>query len=122
MLTELASGVWAYVADVEGFPTASVVVLTSRLVVVVDTLSGPAEAAPVADFAASEAGDRRVVVVNTHHHWDHVFGNGAFAGSDIVAQRACPGLIEAALRGGEESSRRPPPGASPCLAWSSATG
>ena len=89
-------------------PTASVVVLTSRLALVVDTLSGPAEAAPVADFAASEAGDGRVVV-NAHHHWDHVFGNSAFAGADIVPQRACPGLIEAQLRDGDESSRRPPP-------------
>ena len=109
MLKGLAPGVWAHVVDVEGFPTASVVVLTSRLALVVDTLSGPAEAAPVADFAASEASDGRVVV-NTHHHWDHVFGNSAFAGADIVPQRACPGLIEAQLRDGDESSRRPPPG------------
>ena len=109
MLKGLAPGVWAHVAHVEGFPTASVVVLTSRLALVVDTLSGPAEAAPVADFAASEASDGRVVV-NTHHHWDHVFGNSAFAGADIVPQRACPGLIEAQLRDGDESSRRPPPG------------
>ena len=112
MLKGLAPGVWAHVAHVEGFPTASVVVLTSRLALVVDTLSGPAEAAPVADFAASEASDGRVVV-NTHHHWDHVFGNSAFAGADIVPQRACPGLIEAQLRDGDESSRRPPPGGVP---------
>jgi len=113
MLKGLAPGVWAHVVDVEGFPTASVVVLISRLALVVDTLSGPAQVAPVADFVASEAGGRRVVVVNTNHHWDHVFGNSAFAGADIVAQRACPGLIEAQLRDGDESSRRPPPGGVP---------
>ena len=57
----------------------------------------------MAEFLASEAGDRRVVVVNTHHHWDHVFGNAAFAGADIVAQRGCPRLIQAELQSGDES-------------------
>ena len=28
-------------------------------------------------------------VVNTHHHWDHTFGNGAFEGAEIIAHRFC---------------------------------
>lgn len=108
-MKELAPAVWAHVIDAEGFPTLSAVVLTPRLAMVIDTLTGPAEAAPVADFVASEAGGRRVVVVNTHHHWDHVFGNSAFRDSDIIAQRACPRLIQAELQGGDESRRLPPP-------------
>lgn len=107
-MKQLAPAVWAHVVDAEGFPTLSAVVLTARLALVIDTLTGPAEVAPVADFAAHEAGGRRVMVVNTHHHWDHVFGNSAFAGADIVAQRACPRLIQADLRGGDESRRLPP--------------
>ena len=107
-MKELAPGVWSHVIDAEGFPTLSAVVFTPRLAIVVDTLTGPAEAAPVADFLASEAGDRRVVVVNTHHHWDHVFGNAAFGGADIVAQRGCPRLIQAELQSGDESRRLPP--------------
>jgi glyoxylase-like metal-dependent hydrolase (beta-lactamase superfamily II) len=107
-MNELAPAVWAHVIDAEGFPTLAAVVLTPRLAIVVDTLTGPAEVAPVADFLAGEAGDRRVVVVNTHHHWDHVFGNAAFAGDDIVAQRGCPRLIQAELQSGDESRRLPP--------------
>jgi glyoxylase-like metal-dependent hydrolase (beta-lactamase superfamily II) len=107
-MKELAPGVWSHVIDAEGFPTLSAVVFTPRLAIVVDTLTGPAEAAPVADFLASEAGERRVVVVNTHHHWDHVFGNAAFGGADIVAQRGCPRLIQAELQSGDESRRLPP--------------
>ncbi len=107
-MKQLAPGVWGHVIDAEGFPTVSVVVFTPRLAMVVDTLTGPAEAAPVAEFVAGEAGERRVVVVNTHHHWDHVFGNAAFADADILAQRGCPRLIQAELQSGDESRRLPP--------------
>ena len=29
------------------------------------------------------------LIVNTHHHWDHTFGNGAFKGTEIIAHRFC---------------------------------
>jgi glyoxylase-like metal-dependent hydrolase (beta-lactamase superfamily II) len=109
MMRQLAPKVWARDIDAEGFPTLSAVVLTRRRAIVVDTLTGPDDMAEVRDFLATEAGDRPVVVVNTHHHWDHVFGNAAFPGIDIVAQRACPRLILAELQGGDESLRLPPP-------------
>mgnify|MGYP000953371956 CR=1 FL=1 len=108
-MKELAPSVWTHVIDAEGFRTLAAVVLTSRLVFVVDTLTGPAEVAPIADFVAREAAGRRTVVIDTHHHWDHVFGNSAFPGVDIVAQRACPRLMQAELQGGDESLRLPPP-------------
>jgi glyoxylase-like metal-dependent hydrolase (beta-lactamase superfamily II) len=85
------------------------VVLTPRRALVVDTLTGPDEMQPVLDLLTAEAGRRRLLVVNTHHHWDHVFGNAAFEGADIVAQRACPRLIQAELQSGDESRRLPPP-------------
>jgi glyoxylase-like metal-dependent hydrolase (beta-lactamase superfamily II) len=28
-------------------------------------------------------------LINTHHHWDHTFGNGAFPGAVIVGHRFC---------------------------------
>jgi cyclase len=107
-MKQLAPSVWTHDIDAEGFPTASAVIMTPRRVIVVDTLTGPRDMDPVLDFIAAEAGDRRLLVVNTHHHWDHVFGNAAFNGQDIVAQRGCPRLMQAALQGGDESLHLPP--------------
>ena len=28
-------------------------------------------------------------VINTHHHWDHTFGNAAFPGAEIIGHRFC---------------------------------
>jgi cyclase len=107
-MQQLAPSVWAHVIEAEGFPMLSAVVFTSRHAIVVDTLTGPDEMRPVVAFLDAEAGDRRRLVINTHHHWDHVFGNAAFPGVDIVAQRACPRLIQAELQGGDESVPLPP--------------
>jgi glyoxylase-like metal-dependent hydrolase (beta-lactamase superfamily II) len=108
-MKQLAPAVWTHDIHAEGFPMLSAVVLTPRLAIVVDTLTGPRDMDPVREFLAAEGGDRRLVVVNTHHHWDHVFGNAAFEDADIVAQRACPRLIQAVLQGGGESLRVAPP-------------
>ena len=108
-MQQLAPSVWAHVIDAEGFPTLSAVVLTPRRAIVVDTLTGPDDMRPVVDFVDAEAGDRRRLVIDTHHHWDHVYGNAAFPGVDIVAQRGCPRLIQAELQGGDESLHLPPP-------------
>lgn len=62
-------------------------VLTDRGVVVIDTLNTPTRGRQL--VAAIEAhADRPVLfVINTHHHYDHVFGNQAF-GAPIIAHCA----------------------------------
>ncbi len=105
-MKDLGSGIVAHEVVAMGFPTLSVVVVTRRRVFVVDTLMDPASIEPVRAFVEGHAG-RRVVVVNTHHHWDHVYGNAAFADHDIVAHRSCGRLIEAQMR--SYSERMPPP-------------
>lgn len=37
---------------------------------------------------------KRTLVINTHSHWDHVWGNAAFS-EDILAHTACPAKISA---------------------------
>jgi cyclase len=105
----LAPDVWTEQVVAEGFPTACAVVLTPSRAFVIDTLCRPQDVRPVLDLLAERAGSRSVVVVNTHHHWDHVYGNAAFAGLDIVAHRACPRLMLAQRTAGSQSVPPEPP-------------
>jgi glyoxylase-like metal-dependent hydrolase (beta-lactamase superfamily II) len=94
---QLATDVWALRRRAGGFPTTSAVVLTSRRAFVVDTQTRPRDMEPVQALLREAAADRRILVVNTHHHWDHAYGNAAFPGVDIVAQRGCPRLLRAQI-------------------------
>jgi cyclase len=105
----LADNVWVHRIIAEGFPTVSTVVLTEARAFVIDTLMRPQDMDPVRALLDERAGTRRLVVVNTHHHWDHVYGNAAFPGVDIVAQRACPRLLQAQGQSADESIPMAPP-------------
>ena len=36
---------------------------------------------------------KNTVIINTHYHWDHVWGNGALPGATIVSHKFCRELI-----------------------------
>jgi glyoxylase-like metal-dependent hydrolase (beta-lactamase superfamily II) len=102
-MEELKRDVFVHRVVAMGFPTASALVVTQARAFVIDTLTRPQDMDPVLAVLAERAAGRRRVVVNTHHHWDHAYGNAAFPTSDIVAQRTCPRLLEAQLRDTSET-------------------
>lgn len=62
-------------------------------VLVIDTRASPAQALDLRDSL-------RVItrlpvrwVINTHHHWDHTFGNQTFAGTEIWGHERCSGAL-----------------------------
>lgn len=57
-------------------------IVTQRFVVFVDTSATTEQAASVRAALAPELASRRALVVITHAHYDHAWGNAAFAGSD----------------------------------------
>ena len=105
---QLSRDIWLRRVDAEGFPTVGAVVLTSHRAFVIDTLTQPADMAPALTLLREDDRSRRLVVVNTHHHWDHVYGNAAFVGEDIVAHDLCPGLM-ATQAAGFGAPAPPPP-------------
>ena len=62
---------------------------------VVDTRSTHRQAREILDDVRSLTSDPVTVVVNTHHHYDHVFGNHVFRPAVIWGHVRCPGFLVA---------------------------
>ena len=107
-MDQLAPGIWTERVVAQGFPTVSAVVLTTSRAFVVDTLTSPQDAQPLLGLLRQKGDGQRVVVINTHHHWDHVYGNAAFHDVDIVAHHSCPRLMIAQRSTADESVPREP--------------
>lgn len=60
---------------------------------VIDTGLGSLSVAPVKEYIRDD--NKPVVIINTHHDWDHIWGNGEFKDSIIISHRLCRELIEA---------------------------
>lgn len=75
--------------DLEGMETTVYAIDGPRHLFIVDTFLGPRSMAVVKERMAPALRRRAVIVVNTHYHWDHVWGNCAFPGALIVAHAAC---------------------------------
>ena len=74
--TEIADRVW--VARYEWFDVNVTVVRGSAGLLVVDTHASARAAREVVDEVRALGAGELVAVVNTHEHFDHTFGNGAF--------------------------------------------
>ena len=53
----------------------------------IDTGLGSDSVKPVLEFLGEQK--KPVIVVNTHHHWDHIWGNCVFRDSFIVSHASC---------------------------------
>lgn len=54
-----------------------------------DTAFGSDSMNPVKQYIAEHSEGKPLVVINSHFHWDHVWGNCAFDGATFVAHEKC---------------------------------
>ena len=64
-----------------------------RTLFVIDTFLGPDSMHDVMDALGRPARDKPAIVINTHFHWDHIWGNCYFQGARIIAHSACRTLV-----------------------------
>jgi cyclase len=93
-ITEITSGILACLMNNETANAGFVV--TRQGVIVVDSLDKPARARQLAAAIAGMFGKPVLYVINTHHHYDHIFGNQAFE-APVIASSALPGQLAAAM-------------------------
>ncbi len=88
-LQQISERVWVYGHDPARLEPAVGLVLTGEGWIVVDSGNSPTHGLRV--FEACQTIKERPVryVINTHRHFDHVFGNQAFRGATIIASRRC---------------------------------
>ena len=83
--------VFAY--PVAGWDLNIHLILGGKFNYLIDTGLGSLSVAPVMEYLGNNR--KPVIVINTHHHWDHVWGNHTFAECTIVSHRLCRERMEA---------------------------
>lgn len=82
---KLSNRILALTSDTPTFNNMTAI-NTDRGIVIVDTTPSPAVAKQLRDIIEDEFGTHPIAcTINTHHHWDHFFGNQVFADSTIIA-------------------------------------
>ena len=85
----------------------SFIVVTSRYVVLIDTLLNPATATALLDIARPYLREgRTALVVNTHADWDHCWGNQLFAGRNATLPAPIIGHARSVPRFGAEMAEQ----------------
>ncbi len=68
------------------------VILGKQFHYLIDTGLGSGSMLPIKPYLYLEP--KPIIVINTHHHWDHVWGNHTFDNTPIVSHTLCPELIQ----------------------------
>jgi cyclase len=93
-ICEVADGIFTVVHGQGEVGVANATFVIEReQTLVIDTMTFPAMALTMAE-EITRRGGRVDVVLNTHHHIDHVGGNGVFADSCILAHPASIGALQ----------------------------
>lgn len=98
-LERVAEGVYAYVQPDGGWCVNNAgVVVGENLTLVIDTVATQRRARALRRVVDSVAASPRTLLLNTHHHGDHTFGNSHFPTAVVIAHDALAGeAIDAGL-------------------------
>lgn len=59
---------------------------------IIDTGLGSMSTAPIKEYLKSNPNP--IIVINTHYHWDHVWGNSSFGECTIISHKRCREMME----------------------------
>ncbi|AAK79392.1 glyoxylase-like metal-dependent hydrolase (beta-lactamase superfamily II) [Clostridium acetobutylicum] len=76
--------------NIKEYSTNVFLIKKKNRVYVIDTFCGTKSMEPI----TNEIGDKEICVINTHFHWDHIFGNSAFKDAIIISHKKCRKILE----------------------------
>lgn len=59
---------------------------------IIDTGLGSLSIEPIKEYIKND--NKPIIVINTHYHWDHIWGNSSLQDCIIISHRLCKELIE----------------------------
>ncbi len=59
---------------------------------IIDTGLGSHSIEPIKKYINDN--NKPVIVINTHYHWDHIWGNSSFSNCTIISHKLCREMIE----------------------------
>lgn len=77
--------------EIESYSTYVYLIETEKRFFLIDTFCGAGSMAPIREMLDSSC--KEVIVINTHFHWDHVWGNCSFRDKTIVGHEKCRSLL-----------------------------
>jgi glyoxylase-like metal-dependent hydrolase (beta-lactamase superfamily II) len=72
-----------------GIPTNIYVINAKQHVYIIDTYLGPDVMEPINKYIQTHFSDKPLIVVNSHSHWDHVWGNSLYSSNLIISHERC---------------------------------
>lgn len=80
--------------DVETYTTNVFLIEKKSKIFLIDTFCGPESMVPIKKILADKYDSKEVIVINTHFHWDHVWGNSSFKKNIIISHKLCRELLD----------------------------
>ncbi|MGL4696383.1 MBL fold metallo-hydrolase [Enterococcus larvae] len=91
IINELSSRHIIFTEDMGDWELNIHLILGEKYNYLIDTGLGSLSTAPIKKYLEAET--KQLLVINTHYHWDHIWGNNEFTESMIIAHRMTKELI-----------------------------
>ena len=84
-----------YIYDsIESYLTNVFFIEHESKIFIIDTFCGSGSMEPILNRVNNNCVNKQVVVINTHFHWDHVWGNCSFKEKNIISHEMCRNLLD----------------------------
>lgn len=93
-IKRISDNATAYIYDdLDDYITSVFFIECERKIFIIDTFCGTKSMKPILERIRESSKEKQVVIINTHSHWDHFWGNCSFKKNDIISHELCRELI-----------------------------
>lgn len=79
--------------ELETYTTNVFLIEKGSKIFLIDTFCGSNSMEPIKRMLKDKYKDKEAIIVNTHFHWDHVWGNSSFKNNTIISHELCRDLL-----------------------------